>query len=263
MNRIIILCVVMTACGLGRQPNYYSISPDGTRSQRYSRVNESSAYGTGGLGAQKTISDAYEKAEHAAPPALDVKIYNASLPPGVTLGDGVVKIDKDAPYEAVGRFEIGYWLDSAPNEPDVKDDLVRLASVTGGSTVVVEVQHPNHADPRVQYMVGFILRARAVEAAAPQAARPHVRAKLSYEASARGCLSVGEFADEVSARLGYSPWAADAPLSLGARIIEQGGTFKATITSPRGAPKQLTGATCRTVTDAAVAVLVVRLDETP
>ena len=36
MTRIIML-VMLTACGLGRQPNYYSVNPDGTRSERYSR----------------------------------------------------------------------------------------------------------------------------------------------------------------------------------------------------------------------------------
>ena len=267
MNRIIIMFVMLTACGLGRQPNYYSVNPDGTRSDRYSRVNEYSAYGTSGLGAQQTISDAYEKAQHAAPPARDVKIFNSSLPPGVTLSNGVIQIDKDAPYEAIGRFEIGYWLSSAPNETEVKDDLVRLASVTDSSVVVVEVQRVSHADPRVNYLVGFVLREKQFAALTatgptpPPVAKPHARAKLAYEARGHGCLSMGEFSDEVSAVLGYSPWTADATRELKVRIAENAGAFKATITLPHAQSKDVQGATCQTATQAAVAVFAVALQE--
>jgi hypothetical protein len=266
MNRIIILVVMLTACGLGRQPNYYSVNPDGSRSDRYSHVNEYSAYGTAGLGAQQTVSDAYEKAQHAPPPPLDVKIFNSSLPPGVTLSNGVVQIDKDAPYEAVGRFQIGYWLSSAPKEPEVKDDLVRLASVTGATVVVVEVTHVSHADPHVNYMEGFVLREKlqALTATGPVPPAPkkaHARAKLAYEARGPGCLSVGEFSDEVSAVLGYSPWTADANRELKVRISQDAGAFKATITLPHAPSKDVQGATCQTATQAAVAVFAVALQE--
>lgn len=270
MNRIIIVFVMLTACGLGRQPNYYSVNPDGTRSDRYSHVNEYSAYGTAGLGAQQTISDAYEKAQHAAPPALDVKIFNSSLPPGVTLSNGVIEIDKDAPYEAVGRFQIGYWLSSAPKETEVKDDLVRLASVTASTVVVVEVQHVSHADPHVNYLEGFVLREKQLAAltgtgptppAAPATKKPHAHAKLAYEARGHGCLSMGEFSDEVSAVLGYSPWTTDATRELKIRIAENAGAFKATITLPHAPSKDVQGATCQTATQAAVAVFAVALQE--
>jgi hypothetical protein len=267
MKTIIFFILVSTACGgLMRKSNYYSINPDGSRSQKYSRVNEYSAYGTQGLGAQQTISDAYEKAQHAPPPQRDVKIFNSSLPAGVKLADGVIQVDKDADFDAVGRFEIGYWLDSAPNETDVKDDITRLAQVTDTDAVVVEVQHVTHGDPRVNYLVGFVMRHKLQmlsDRPAPTAAvvKKHVKAKLEYVTTARGCMSRGEFADEVSARLGYSPWVKDAELELSANIVEQAGSFKATIRSPKSEPKQLTGATCRNVTDAAIAVLVVRLDE--
>ncbi|MEO8845266.1 MAG: hypothetical protein ABI591_02085 [Kofleriaceae bacterium] len=266
MNRIILMLVMLTACGLGRQPNYYSINPDGTRSERYSHVNEYSAYGTAGLGAQQTVSDSYEKAQHAAPPVLDVKIFNSSLPPGVTLSNGVVQIDKDAPYEAVGRFQIGYWLSSAPKETEVKDDLVRLASVTNTTVVVVEVTHMSHADPHVNYLEGFVLREKPLAMLTatgplPPPTKAHVRAKLAYEARGHGCLSMGEFSDEVSAVLGYSPWTADATRELKVRIAENAGAFKATITLPHAPSKDVQGATCQTATQAAVAVFAVALQE--
>jgi hypothetical protein len=268
MNRIILVLVMLTACGLGRQPNYYSVNPDGSRSERYSHVNEYSAYGTSGLGAQQTVSDAYEKAQHARPPALDVKIFNSSLPPGVTLSNGVVQIDKDAPYEAVGRFQIGYWLNSAPQETEVKDDLVRLASVTDATVVVVEVTHVSHADPHVNYMEGFVLREKQLAALTatgptppPAPVKSHVHAKLAYEARGPGCLSMGEFSDEVSAVLGYSPWTADATREVKIRIAQDAGAFKATITLPHAPAKNIQGATCQTATQAAVAVFAVALQE--
>src|SRR5688500_9828335 len=115
---ILLLAILLVgACaGLLRKDNYYSVKPDGPRSQIYSSVNQYTSYGPGGLGAQSKVAAAYEDAQHAPPPPIDVEVFNASLPPGVTLESGVVKIDKDAPYESVGRFEIGYWLDSAPQE---------------------------------------------------------------------------------------------------------------------------------------------------
>lgn len=267
MNRIILVLVMLTACGLTRQPNYYSVNPDGTRSERYSHVNEYSAYGTAGLGAQQTVSDAYEKAQHAPPPALDVKIFNSSLPPGVTLSNGVVQIDKDAPYEAVGRFQIGYWLSSAPKETEIKDDLVRLASVTDATVVVVEVTHMNHADPHVNYLEGFVLREKPLAALTatgtppPVKAKSHAHAKLTYEARGPGCLSMEEFSDEVSAVLGYSPWTTDATREVKVRIAGDAGAFKATITLPHAPSKDIQGATCQTATQAAVAVFAVALQE--
>ena len=271
MKHLIMFMMLMTGCGLGRQPNYYSVNPDGSRSERYSRLNEYSAYGTSGLGAQKAISDAYEKAQHAPPPAKDVKIFNSSLPPGVTLSNGVIQIDKSTPLEAVGRFEVGYWLSSAPQETEVKDDLVRLAAVTESDMVVVEVQRVSHADPRVEYLVGFVLRQKLadlsearIEPSQPAAAKPHVHAKLAYEARGHGCLSEGEFSDQVSAVLGYSPWSSNgdsATKELHVKIAEAAGAFKATITLPHARARDVTGATCQTATQAAVAVFAVALQE--
>lgn len=262
-----IVALALAACTPGiyrapvRQPSYYSVTADGKRSDTYSRINEWSSYGTHGLGAQATIAAAYEQAEHARPPENHIEIYNASLPPGVTLEHGTVQIDKTAPYEAVGRFEIGYWKSSAPHETEIEPDLHRLASVAAGDTIVVEVQRFDHADDRVQYMVGLVLRKRDVAAAAPAPARrEHARARLVYTASGPGCLSEAEFADEVSAKLGYSPWQPDGP-ALRTEIRRDNATYHATLSLAGAAPKQLSGATCRAVIDAAVTVVVVELDD--
>jgi len=164
--------IVLAACASSsyrapvREVNYYSINADGTKSETYSRMNEWSTYGTRGLGAQATMAAAYEKAQHAPPPGNQIEIYNASLPPGVTIEHGVVKITGGAPYEAIGRFSIGYWQASAPHEAEIEPDLHRLASVAGGDAIVVEVQRRDRADDRVQYLLGLVLRKRTADAAA-------------------------------------------------------------------------------------------------
>lgn len=272
MKNVLLLVLALTACAPGifrapvRQPNYYSINADGSKSDTYSRINEWSTYGTHGLGAQSQMSAAYEQAQHAPPPDNHVDIYNASLPPGVTLTNGTVKIDKDAPYEAVGRFEIGYWKSSAPRETQVEPDLHRLAQVAQADTIVVEIQRFDHADDRVEFMVGLVLRKR--DAAAPAAAAPaqtaaahrgHAQAHLVYKGAA-GCLAADEFADEVSAKLGYSPWQATGP-AVRAEISRRKDGYHATIALPGGEPKALSGDSCKAVIDAAVTVVVVELDD--
>lgn len=266
MLRVVLALAAITACTPGiyrapvREPNYYSINPDGSRSDRYSRINQWSSYGTNALGAQTKIAAAYEDAQHAPPPAVPVVVYNASFPPGVSFENGIVKIEKDAPYEAIGRFEIGYWAQTAPREGEIEADLRRLAAVTQGTDIVVEVQRAGHADDRVQHVSGIVLRARVAK---PTAHTPRARtyARLEYKPRGEGVLSEDEFADEVSAKLGYSPWQASAETTLRAEIQCRAGDHRATISIPGAAPKQLTGATCKTLTDAAVTVIVVQLDD--
>lgn len=265
MVRALLALAVVSACTPGiyrapvRQPNYYSINADGSRSEKYSRINQWSSYGTNGLGAQRTIAAAYEDAQHAPAPEVAVDVYNASLPPGVTLEHGTVKIDKDAPYDAVGRFEIGYWSETAPREGEIEEDLRRLAAVTDGNTVVVEVQRMDHADDRVQHVNGIVLRKRG--AAAASVPRPRAQARLVYRARGPDCLSEDDFADAVSAKLGYSPWRASADRTLRAEIRRGDGDYRATVSVPGTEPRQLTGASCKLLTDAVVAVVVVQLDD--
>jgi len=268
-SMLVLVLALASACGPMRKDTYYSINADGSRSQRYSRINQYAGYGKDALGAQAKVAAAYEAAQHAPPPAIDIEVFNAALPPGVTLEDGAVEIAADAPYESVGRFEIGYWLDSAPQEAEVEDDLRRLAAVTSANVVVVEVTRVDHADTRVNFLSGILLRRRAVapEAApvataeAPVAARPHASARLIYAATPRGCLTATELADEVSAKLGYSPWTELAERAVRVEIEREGDRYRATVAFGDGATKQLAGATCRTVTDAAISVVVVQLDE--
>ena len=274
MNRLV-LAVVATTVALGsgcifprRQSNYYSINSDGSRSQRYARVNEYTSYH--GVGQQAAIAQAFDAAEHAPPPKLEIEVFNSSLPPGITLEGSSFKIDPQAPYEAVGQYELGYWLDSAPDESQIQDDLVRLASVTQATTVVVQVQRVAHGDPRVEFLSGILLRKHEVATAAPvhtaalapaHKARTHKQVALVYRASARGCLSADEFADEVSAKLGYSPWvpATGAPTTLSATLAASGQVVHATIALDADR-QELTGATCKLATDAAISAILVRLD---
>ncbi len=265
MIRAALVLVAVAACTPAiyrapvRQANYYSINADGSRSTKYSRINQWSSYGTNALGAQSKVASAYEDAQHAAPPRNDVEIYNASLPPGITLEGGAFTIAPDAPFEAVGKFEIGYWTETAPREGEIEDDLRRLAAVTRGSTIIVEVRRVDHADDRVQHMAGIVLKARTPST--PAVSRARANARLIYEARGKGLPSEDEFADEVSAKLGYSPWQAAATTTLHAALLCRDGAFRATISVPGAAPKQLTGDTCKKLTDAAITVVAVQLGD--
>ncbi len=268
LSLLIALAAVSACADFGRKSNFYSVNADGTRSQKYSRVNQYTGYGEGALGAQEKIAAAYEQAQHAPAPNIEVEVLNAALPAGVTLESGTIKIDKDAPYQAIGRFEVAYWLSSAPKETEVEEDLKRLAAVTNSNVVVVEITRMAHGDPRVNYFSGILLRKGAMPAgsapgataAAPSEKRARARARLVYQAKAAGCLSETEFADEVSAKLGYSPWVDDTVIALHTEIAAQGKAFRATVRLADGSKKVLTGATCKTVTDAVVSAIVVQLD---
>ncbi|MBS1120241.1 MAG: hypothetical protein H6Q90_2469 [Deltaproteobacteria bacterium] len=265
---VVLVAAVASCAGLGRKSNFYSVNPDGSTSKKYSRVNEYTSYGQGGLGSQTKIAAAYEDAQHAPAPVIPVEILNATLPAGVTFEHGAVNIAKDAPYEGVGRFELGYWLSSAPLETEIEEDLKRLASVTNANVVVVEVTRVSHADPHVNFVSGILLRrhdarsepAPIAKAEPPAPGKPRVKARLLYEAKARGCLTATEFADEVSARLGYSPWVDSSSDSLHAEIVQQGSKYRATVQLADGASKELTGVTCKTVTEALISVVLVQLD---
>jgi len=268
---LLLVVTASTACAdFGRKSNYYSVNADGTRSKKYSRVNQYTSYGTGGLGAQAKVAAAYEEAQHAPAPSIDVQVLNAALPVGVTLEGGTIKIAPDAPFEAIGRFEVAYWLSSAPQETEVEDDLKRLASVTRSNVVVVEVTRMGHGDPRVNFLSGILLRKGGAPGSQPtagveQPARAGARSKarLVYAAKAVGCLSESEFADEVSARLGYSPWVDDSAIEIHTELVANGKAFRATVKLADGTKKTLTGVTCKVLTDAVISAVVVQLDSSP
>lgn len=267
---LLLLITASTACAdFGRKSNYYSVNADGTRSKKYSRVNQYTSYGAGGLGAQAKIAAAYEDAQHAPAPNIEVEVLNAALPAGVTLEGGTIKIAPDAPFEAIGRFEVAYWLSSAPQETEVEDDLKRLAAVTSANVVVVEVARMAHGDPRVNFLTGILLRrggerASATEPTAqPARAGARSRARLVYAANAYGCLSASEFSDEVSARLGYSPWVEDSAIEIHTELVANGKAFRATVKLADGTRKTLTGVSCKVLTDAVISAVVVQLDSSP
>lgn len=159
MRSIPLFVALLVAC----HPGYYSISSDGTRSAKYSRINEYTEYGLDGLGAQAKVARVYEAAQHAPPPNIDVEIYNATLPAGVTITSDIVHIDDNAPYEGVGRFEIGYWRSAAPDDGQIGDDLKRLAAATNSNVAIVTIVHWDHGDTRVDHVKGLLLRKHPVE----------------------------------------------------------------------------------------------------
>lgn len=154
--------VACSACSPYR--SYWSVGPDGSRSRRYSQINSYAAFGPGGLGEHDRVKTAYAAAQREPPPDVEIEVYNASTPEGVVVDDSVVRVEPGAPYELVGRFEIGYRLDYAPREAEIEQDLRRLAAITGGTVFIVEIAHMRTTTPRVAYFTGVVLRAVRADA---------------------------------------------------------------------------------------------------
>ncbi|HEY1812912.1 MAG TPA: hypothetical protein VGG74_11230 [Kofleriaceae bacterium] len=264
MRAAILVCAVcacakqpMPANSWVSEPDYYSVGSDGARSPRYSRIDDYTAYGSGGLGAQARIGDAYASAQHAPPPAIDPILFREELPPGIAVDGATLKVDPRSPYEPIGQFAISYALAAAPAEPDVVDDLERLAAVTRGDAIVLRLVHVADADPRVREMTGLVLRRRApAEVAAPPPT--HRRAKLAYSASP-GCPTSDELGRAIAARLGYSPWDASATTELRAQITRAPRGFEASL-QIGAATRRLSAASCRGLGDALVAIAVIELE---
>ena len=240
------------------EPDYYSIDRQGARSPRYSRIDEYTEYGAAGLGAQQRVADAYANAQHAPPPAIDPILFHEELPPGITIDGATLKVDSRAPYEPISRFDIAYRLAAAPAEPDVVDDIKRLAAVTGGDAVVLQLVHAADADPHVRAMTGVVLRRRAPAAAAAVPSPARRTAKLAYSASA-GCPTTDELARAIATRLGYSPWNASAATELRAHIVTAPRGFEATL-QIGAATRRLSATSCRGLGDALVAIAVIELE---
>jgi hypothetical protein len=242
-----------------QRPDYYSVDASGARLRRYSRIEQLVAYGEHGLGAQATIASAYESAQHAPPPEIETIVFAAELPPGITIDGRSVTVDPRAPYEPVAQFALGYWLEAAPQEPEIVDDLRRLASVTHGDAVVIEIEHVAPADARVKTVTGFVLHRREL-AAAPPPVDHHHKARLAYRASGDGCLDDAAFARAITSQLGYEPWDRDAAATLTAEIRGHRTGFTATLQVDRANPRRLSGTTCAGVTSALIAIAVLQLD---
>lgn len=264
--RALVLAIIVAGCASMdqtqqntwvREPDYYSITVDGQRSPRYSRVDEYTEYGANALGAQARISDAYASALHAPPPQTPAIFFHAELPPGVTIEGRTVKVDPRAPFEPIATYQLGYVLASAPQETEIVDDLHRLANVTGADAVVVIVGHVGAADPRVKLVSGFVLRQRRVEPV--QAPVKRTTAQLDYRATGDGCPSAADVRSAIAKRLGYSPWESGAR-TLHAEVAPSGRGFAASIRVGEGTPRTLSASTCGRVTDALVSVVAIQLD---
>ncbi len=263
--RAIAALVVASACSMTatqqntwvHEPDYYSITADGSRSPRYSRIGEYTAFGAEGLGARARIIDAYAVAQHAAPPASDAVLFHAELPPGIAIDGRTVTVDPRAAFEPIGQYRLEYHLAAAPQDTEIVDDLHRLAKVTGADAIVVEVRHVGSADARVKQLGGFALRRRAVTAAAPRPARK--TAQLDYRAS-DGCPTSDDVGAAIAKQLGYVPWDRNAPSTLHVDVMAIDRGYAASVRLGEGAPRRLSGTTCKRVTDALVSVIVIQLD---
>jgi len=83
---------------------------------------------------------------------------------------------------------------------------------------------------------------------------------LDYHSKVKGCPSSDRFADEVSAKLGFVPWDAQAQTAIRVRIAEDSGDFVGTLEQPDGTSKVLRAATCAKLDEALVSAIAVALD---
>lgn len=83
---------------------------------------------------------------------------------------------------------------------------------------------------------------------------------LDYHAKVEGCPPSDRLADEVSARLGFVPWDAQAPVAVRIRISSDSGELVGTIEQPDGASKVLRAPTCPALHASIVSALAVVLD---
>ncbi|MFT3693082.1 MAG: hypothetical protein QM831_08065 [Kofleriaceae bacterium] len=247
------LLVTLAACaGLARPASYYSVNADGSKSVTYARINEWSSYGQHGLGAQPVIARAFEDAEHAPAPVQTIDIFNSTMPPGVTIEAGIMKVEPGTKLEPVGKFELGYWVTDAPHEQDIEPDLHRLAQVVNGDVLVVTIGHVAHGDDRVQYVTGYVLRKPSPMTA--DVPKPH--AHLVYSATA-SCPSEQVFGELVTKRLGYSPWQAIGP-EVKTEILQSPAGFVAKV-SFAGTHDEMSATSCGEASDAAALAIASKL----
>jgi len=83
---------------------------------------------------------------------------------------------------------------------------------------------------------------------------------LDYHSKVKGCPSSDRFADEVSAKLGFVPWDAQAQTAIRVRIAEDSGDFVGTLEQPDGTSKVLRAPTCAKLDEALVSAIAVALD---
>ena len=89
------------------------------------------------------------------------------------------------------------------------------------------------------------------------------RFNLDYRATDPSCVDAKRFADEVSAKLGFVPWQADATSTLRIRVERDGTQFTGTFRNKDGSAKVVDGATCEDVTRTLVVTVATAVDTTP
>lgn len=87
------------------------------------------------------------------------------------------------------------------------------------------------------------------------------RVGLDYRASDTSCVDASRFADEVSAKLGFVPWDANASTKIRVRIDRDGQQFTGSFLNTDGSSKIVDGASCSTVTSSLAVTVAGALDE--
>jgi hypothetical protein len=106
-----------------------------------------------------------------------------------------------------------------------------------------------------------ILALALIAAAAPAAAADTFA--LDYKANDPSCIDAARFADEVSAKLGFVPWAPAAKAAIRVRVERDGAQFTGTFRNVNGAAKIVDGQTCKDVTSSLVVTVATAVDTMP
>lgn len=137
------LALSVVACNLG--PN--------------TRVNSYTPFGQFQPGESERVSHEYTASLLKPAPDWKVTILNASLPPGMAVVNGNVVVSPNAPFELLGRFELGFRLDdSAPTQSQLPDYLKRFARAANADTLVVEIEPRQDKPDKVEVVSGYALR---------------------------------------------------------------------------------------------------------
>ncbi|NVB81256.1 MAG: hypothetical protein HOV81_22865, partial [Kofleriaceae bacterium] len=86
---------------------------------------------------------------------------------------------------------------------------------------------------------------------------------LDYKAEDASCIDASRFADEVSAKLGFVPWGANAPATIRVRVTHDGAQFSGSVKNVDGTAKIIDGATCAEVTSNLAVTVAAAVDQRP
>lgn len=83
---------------------------------------------------------------------------------------------------------------------------------------------------------------------------------LDYRATDPSCIDAGQFADEVSAKLGFVPWDDTAPAKIQVRVMRAGARFSGSFRNVDDRTKQIEGASCAEVTSSLAVTVAAAVD---